>query len=73
LKIFGKYIEKIQVALKSDENNGHYAFGPKYINDLSEFFLICEMFRTNILERIKTGILCSVYIFFENLAVYEVI
>jgi len=30
-----KYIEKIQVALKSDENNGHYAFGPKYINDIS--------------------------------------
>ena len=33
--MFGKFMEKIQVALKSDENNGHYAFGPKYINDIS--------------------------------------
>jgi hypothetical protein len=55
-----------------DENNGYYAFGPKYINDISEFFLICEMFLTNILERIRREVYLQYIFFFENLAVYDV-
>ena len=40
---------------------------------LTQFFLKCEMFETNVLEDIKTHILCSVTFFvFENRAVYEI-
>jgi len=40
---------------------------------LTQFFLKCEMFQTNVLEEIKTHILCSVTFFvFENRAVYEI-
>jgi hypothetical protein len=30
------------------------------------------MFRTKIAEKIKTHILCSIFLFFENIAVYEI-
>ena len=33
LNIFRKYVEKIQVALQSDENNEYFMWRPKYIYD----------------------------------------
>jgi len=38
---------------------------------LSHFFLELEMFQTNVVEKIKTNILCSVTFFLENHAFYE--
>jgi len=38
---------------------------------ISQFFLEWEMFLTNLLEKTKTHILCSIT-FFENCAVYEI-
>jgi len=31
LSIFRKYVEKIQVSLKSDKNNGYFTWRPIYI------------------------------------------
>jgi len=31
LSIFLKYVEKIQVSLKSDKNNGYFTWRPRYI------------------------------------------
>ena len=40
LTIFRKSVEKIQVQLKSDKNNGNFAWIPVYIyGNISEFFL----------------------------------
>jgi len=38
---------------------------------LVHFFLKLEMLQTNVVEEIKTHILCSITLFFENRAVYE--
>jgi len=35
-------------------------------------FLELEMFQTKVVEKIKTHILCSIFFFFENRAVYEI-
>jgi hypothetical protein len=42
-----------------------------FLSYLVYFFLEWEIFRTNIVEKIRTHILCSVT-FFENRAVYEI-
>jgi len=42
-----------------------------FLSYLAHFFLECEMFRTQVVEKIKTHVLCSVIFFFENRAVYE--
>jgi len=52
LSNFRKTVQKIQVSLKSDKNNGYF---------------IREMFQTKVVEEIKTHILCSVTIFFRKL------
>ena len=56
LRIFRKFVEKIKVSLKSDKNSGHFIWGPKYIFllYLAQFFLEWEMFRKNVVEKIKT-------------------
>jgi len=42
-------------------------------DDLAHFFLEWEMFQTEVVEKIKTHILCSVTFFlFENRAFYEI-
>ena len=56
LSIFRKSVEKIQVSLKSDKNNGYFTWRPIYIFD---HFLI------------RTYILCSITSFQKNHAVYE--
>jgi hypothetical protein len=45
-----------------------------YIYDkyLAQFFLEPEMFQTKVVEKIKTHILCSLTLFFENRAVYQI-
>jgi hypothetical protein len=35
LSIFFKSVEKIQVSLKSDKNNGYFTWKPMYIYDIS--------------------------------------
>jgi hypothetical protein len=39
---------------------------------LAKFFLEWENFRTKFVEKIKTHIFCSIYFFFENRAMYEI-
>ena len=40
---------------------------------MSRYFISeCEIFQTNIIERIKTHILCSVTLFLENRGIYEI-
>ena len=43
-----------------------------FLSYLAHFFLEWEMFQTKVAEKIKTHILCSIYIYFLNLVVYEV-
>ena len=45
--IFRKSVEKIQVLLKSDKNNGHYTWRTTYIflSYLAQLFLEWKMFR----------------------------
>ena len=38
----------------------------------AQFFLECEMFGQNFLEKIKTGILCSTFFFSDYHAIYEI-
>ena len=75
LMIFRKYVEKIQVSLKSEKNNVYFTWRPIHI--LYRISLISsynEMFQTKAVEKIKTHILCSLtFLFFENRAVYEIV
>jgi hypothetical protein len=52
LSNFRKTVQKIQVSLKSDKNNGYFAR---------------EMFQTKVAEEIKIHTFCSVTFFFRNL------
>jgi hypothetical protein len=71
LRIFRKFVEKIQVSLKTDKNTRYFIWRPIYmfLSYLSHFFLYWELFQTYI-EKIKTNILCSVTIF-KNHVSYE--
>jgi hypothetical protein len=61
LYIFWKSVDKIQVSLKSDNNNGYFTWRPIYIFlYLARFFLKWEMFQTKFADKIKTRILRSV-------------
>ena len=71
--VFRKSVEKIQVSLQSDKNNGHFTWRRFNICQYpSEFFLEWKIFRTNVAEKIKTHILCLAT-FSENSAVYEIL
>jgi len=74
--IFRKSVEKIQVSLKSDKNKGYFTWRQMYILlYLAHFFLEWEMLQANVVQKIKTHILCSVtlffFFFFRNCTVYE--
>ena len=73
LGILRKSIQKIQDSLKYDKNNGYLTQIPiySYDNISLNFFLKWEIFQTNIVEIIKTHILCSKYVC-KNGAVYEI-
>jgi len=40
-----------------------------FLSYLAEFFLVWELFQTNVVEKIKTHILCPVISFLENRAI----
>ena len=65
LIIVRKSVEKIQVPLKSEKNDGYFTWRPiqMFWSYLHQFFLECEMFRTKIVEKIKTHILSSIILF----------
>ena len=73
LSFFLKSVEKIQVSLKSDNNNGYFTWRPAhFVSCLAQLFSEWEKFQAKILEKIKTHFLCSVNNFFsENRAFYE--
>ena len=58
--IFRKPIEKIQVWIKSDKNNGDMKTYLHLWQYLTQFFLEWEMFQTTVVKKIKTHFLCSV-------------
>jgi hypothetical protein len=62
--IFRKYVEKIQVALKSDKNNEYFTLRHLFVCDISLSLLRMKtkIFQTKVVEKIKTYILCSVTI-----------
>ena len=62
LRIFQKSVTKIHVTLKSDNNNGYFAWRPM----LSEFFLEWEILQTNFVEKIKIHILCLTNVFTKS-------
>jgi hypothetical protein len=68
-----KYIENIQVSLKSVKNNGYFKWRPVYIflSFLAHVFVEWETFPTKLVEKIKTRIWFSH--FFLNRAVCETV
>jgi hypothetical protein len=68
LMIFRKFVEKIQVWLKSVNNNG-YVCTRQYV---AVFFLKLDMFQTEAVGNIKTHIFNN-FFSFENRAFYEIV
>jgi hypothetical protein len=74
-RIFLKSVEKIQVSLKSDKNNGHFTWRPIHI-----FFIISRYFLLRMRnvsyrscrENQNTYFVFKNFFFFENRAVYEI-
>ena len=58
-----KFIKKIQVSLKSDENNRDFTVNTCVGLYLAQFSFEWEMFQTKVVEKIKTHIVCSVTFF----------
>jgi hypothetical protein len=70
---FFESVEKIQVQLKSDNNNGYFTWRPMYIYNTIALnaYLEWEIFQTKVVEKIKTRVLWSI-IFPESRAVYDI-
>jgi hypothetical protein len=62
LRVFRKSVEKVQVLLKSDKNNGYFTWKSMHFY-LAQFFLEWEMFQTKVVKKVKTHILYSVTFF----------
>jgi hypothetical protein len=63
LSIFRKSVEKIQVSIKSDKNNGRALYIKTCVHlwrYLAQSFLEWEMFQTKVVEKIKPHVLCSI-------------
>jgi hypothetical protein len=74
LSVFRKYVEKIQVSLKSDKNNGYFTLKTdiNFLSCLAQFFLEWKKFQTDVVENIKTHILRSVtFIFRKSCHLYD--
>jgi len=55
VNILPKFVEKIQVSLKSAKNNGYFTWRRMYIDDsIFQFFSEWEMFRAKLVEKVKT-------------------
>jgi hypothetical protein len=51
---FRRPVQKTEVPLNSDKNNGHFTRRPRYVYDISrELFLVWGMFQTKVVENIK--------------------
>ena len=64
LSTFWKHVEKIQVSMKSDQNNGYFTWSVWAY--LAQFFLEWQMFQREVVEKTKTYILCSITPFFQK-------
>jgi len=73
LDIFREYVQKTQVSLKPDKNNGYFTGSKIYIFDhnslISSYSEKCVI---HAVEKTKTHILCSITFFLENRADYEI-
>jgi len=70
--IFRKSFDKVQVSLKSVNNEGRFILRPMHIYDrISLSSSYNEKCFTQVVQKIKTHISCSIF-FFLNLAVYEI-
>jgi hypothetical protein len=74
LILFLKSVEKIQVSLISDKNNGHFTWWPIYICDSISplFFLEWEILKKKAVQKIKTHFVFNNF-FPESRSVYETI
>ena len=70
LSIYQKTVKKIQVSLKSDNNNWYFTWRPWDFWSHLPHFLEWELFQTEVVEVIKTHIVCPVH-FFLYRALYE--
>jgi hypothetical protein len=67
-----KSVEKIQVSIQSDENNGYFALRPIYIfHYISLSPSQDDNVTEKLKEKLKRHILCLITLFFENSTVYE--
>jgi hypothetical protein len=72
LNIFRKHVEKIQVSLKSDYNNGYFTWRPIYIfYHISLNFFTMWNLSHKFVEEIKTHFVFSKF-FSENLTLYVI-
>ena len=71
LSIFRKYVEKIQVSLKSDMYNGYIAWLHSIYDGISLNRFTMRNVSGIVKEKIKTHVLYSVTFFSENRAFYE--
>jgi len=68
---FEKSVEKIPGSFISDKNNGHFTLRHLYSETLSRSVLLkMRIFRTTVVEKIKTHILYSIVFFVENRAIF---
>jgi len=68
VSILPKFVDKIQVPLKSDKNNEYFTRRHMYIHDnILQLFSEWEMFQTKAVEKVKT-----LFFFPESRAVYEI-
>jgi hypothetical protein len=63
LNICQKSVKKIQVSLKSDNNNGYFTRSPMYIYNILLNSSENEMFPKQVAEKLKMHTLCSVTLF----------
>jgi hypothetical protein len=71
---FRKPVDKIEVSLNSDKNNGYFTWRPMYIYDniCPSPFKMINVSDKNCTEKIRTHILCSVTVFPKNRALNEI-
>jgi hypothetical protein len=70
---FRKCVEKIQVTLKSDRNNGYFTCRPMYIcSSISLNFLKMRSIWHKSDREVENTHLCLITLFFENRDVYEI-
>jgi len=71
---FEKSVKKFHISLTSDKNNGYLTSIPiEVFNNISlNSSKGREVFQTDIVEKIRKHILCSIFFFFENRAFCEI-